>query len=76
MLLAFDCFHSDRTLLRAFLRGYGWPVAADFPRRAMQAICAFQFNVLPSVSQLVDLDRIGSLDGLRQALFGPRFLNA
>jgi aminoglycoside phosphotransferase (APT) family kinase protein len=33
--LHLDVFEGDKRLLRAFLDAYGWPIDAEFPRRAL-----------------------------------------
>jgi aminoglycoside phosphotransferase len=68
--IAFDCFGSDLELLAAFLDGYGWAVDATFARRVMQAVCEFQFNAISTISQLVDLQSVTSIDELADRLFG------
>lgn len=68
--LAFGCFDADRQLLDAFLNGYGWVVDADFPKRAMQAVCEFQFDAITRIAELVDIRAVSSLDALAEELFG------
>jgi hygromycin-B 7''-O-kinase len=60
----FDGLNSDRALFEAFLDGYGWPVDAQFARRALQGVLEFQFN---AVAHLPAAD---SLDELAERLFG------
>lgn len=67
--LFFDAFSGRRALWEEFLDAYGWKRDEDFPRRALQAVLEFQFNPIPSVSRLVDIDDVRTLDELAIALF-------
>ena len=68
--LYFDAFRGRRALLDEFLDAYGWPRDGVVPRRALQAVLEFQFNPIPSVRRLVDVDRVQTLDELADRLFG------
>lgn len=68
--ITFDCFDGDPKLLGAFLRSYGWVIENDFPKRAMQAVCEFQFNAWTRIASIVDLNAEPTLDHLSDRLFG------
>jgi hygromycin-B 7''-O-kinase len=59
----------DPAWMRGFLDGYGWAIADDFARRAMQAVLSFEFGAIRRVGQLVDLARIATLEELGLVLF-------
>jgi hypothetical protein len=67
--LHFGAFEADRTLLRTFLAGYGWPVDDTFCRRAMSAALMHQFDVLAGVRDLVRDRGPATLDDLAVLLW-------
>jgi hygromycin-B 7''-O-kinase len=75
-----DVFEGDKRLLRAFLEGYGWPVDADFPRRALAMSLRRHTQILGQhgeggdmfyrLPELLSGKQIDSLDDLAAQLFG------
>ncbi len=61
-------FDGDRSLLRAFLAGYGWAVDDGFAHRALSAALRHQFDLF--TSPRLRLDRFATLDEVAAALFG------
>lgn len=68
--LRFDPSGDDPDWIGAFLDGYGWPIDDEFVRRAMQAVLSFEFGAIRRAANLVDLDKVTTLDELAEALFG------
>ncbi|MGB0384771.1 MAG: phosphotransferase family protein [Ardenticatenaceae bacterium] len=76
--LHLDTFHCDKALLRVFLETSDWPVAKDFPHKALalalyrqatgiaQHLTCDTFYTLPD---LLPLQEIGTLDELATELF-------
>lgn len=54
----------------AFLAGYGLHPAAWSSTKALQGVLEFQFDAIGRIRDIVDLDRVRSLDELAERLFG------
>jgi aminoglycoside phosphotransferase (APT) family kinase protein len=66
----FSAFKGERTLLTEFLDSYQWDRAGDFPRRALQAVLEFQFDVVTGIGEIIDLSKLNDLEELADRLFG------
>lgn len=77
--LHLDLFNCDKALLRVFLQSSDWPVAKDFPHKAMGlalyrqayglALHPASMDVFYALPALLPLQDIGSLDELATELF-------
>ncbi|MGI8869876.1 MAG: aminoglycoside phosphotransferase family protein [Mycobacteriales bacterium] len=65
--LHLGCFAGDRSLLRAFVEGYGWPVDDGFARHAMQVALMHRFDLFAGVRDLTA--RAGGLAELSTLLW-------
>jgi hygromycin-B 7''-O-kinase len=65
--LFFGTFRANRSLLRAFLDGYGWERTTDFAHRAMTMTLLHEFN--PAAGHLPPLAEIRSLHDLAGQLW-------
>lgn len=67
--LHLHAFRADKSLLAAFLDGYGWEIGPDFARRAMTMTLTHEFDVLSEVRPIVPLHDVATLGALAVRLW-------
>ena len=67
--LRFDGLVGDPALFTIFLDSYDWDDDPEFAIRALQGVLEFQFNAITAIAELVDLERVPTLQDLAYELF-------